>query len=68
MSLCSQIWWSNWNYNAHHVAYPQIDWKEFGGKFVGDTLGLHHSFPTTQIEHTTILQFFDALKNQYDCY
>jgi adenylosuccinate lyase len=60
-----QIWWQL-DYNAHHVAYPQIDW-EFGGKFVGDTLG-HHSFPTTQIEHTTILQFFDALKNQYDCY
>ncbi len=26
------------NYNAHHVAYPQIDWKQFGGKFVEDNL------------------------------
>ena len=39
------------NFNAHHVAYPNIDWKAFGEKFVEKTLGLHHSFPTTQIEH-----------------
>ena len=39
------------NYNAHHVAYPQIDWKQFGNDFVEGNLGLHHSFPTTKIEH-----------------
>ena len=39
------------NFNAHQVAYPYIDWKEFGQQFVENTLGLHHSFPTTQIEH-----------------
>ena len=39
------------NFNAHQVAYPQIDWKAFGKQFVENTLGLHHSFPTTQIEH-----------------
>ncbi|MDG1822603.1 MAG: adenylosuccinate lyase [Flavobacteriaceae bacterium] len=39
------------NFNAHHIAYPSIDWKAFGKKFVEDILGLHHSFPTTQIEH-----------------
>ena len=39
------------NFNAHQVAYPQIDWKAFGEQFVQNTLGLHHSFPTTQIEH-----------------
>ena len=51
------------NYNAHHVAYPQIDWKQFGTKFVQDNLGLHHSFPTTQIEHYDhFAAFFDALK------
>ena len=51
------------NYNAHHVAYPQIDWRQFGSKFVGDTLGLHHSFPTTQIEHYDhFAAFFDAIK------
>ena len=33
------------------MAYPTIDWKSFGQHFVQQTLGLHHSFPTTQIEH-----------------
>jgi adenylosuccinate lyase len=51
------------NYNAHKVAYPDIDWKEFGTAFVEKTLGLHHSFPTTQIEHYDHLAaIFDALK------
>ena len=51
------------NFNAHHVAYPNIDWKQFGSKFVQETLGLHHSFPTTQIEHYDhFAAFFDALK------
>lgn len=51
------------NYNAHHVAYPQIDWKKFGSDFVEENLGLHHSFPTTQIEHYDhFAAFFDALK------
>lgn len=51
------------NYNAHHVAYPEIDWRKFGGNFVETTLGLHHSFPTTQIEHYDhFAAFFDALK------
>jgi adenylosuccinate lyase len=51
------------NYNAHHVAYPQIDWRKFGSDFVETTLGLHHSFPTTQIEHYDhFAAFFDALK------
>jgi adenylosuccinate lyase len=39
------------NFNAHRVAYPQTDWKSFGHHFVKNVLGLHHSFPTTQIEH-----------------
>jgi adenylosuccinate lyase len=51
------------NYNAHHVAYPTIDWKKFGSNFVENILGLHHSFPTTQIEHYDhFASFFDALK------
>ncbi len=51
------------NYNAHHVAYPTTDWKKFGTDFVETTLGLHHSFPTTQIEHYDhFAAFFDALK------
>ena len=39
------------NFNAHHVAYPEIDWKVFGTKFVEQQLGLNYSFPTAQIEH-----------------
>jgi adenylosuccinate lyase len=51
------------NFNAHKVAYPTIDWKAFGTQFVEKGLGLHHSFPTTQIEHYDHLAgLFDALK------
>ncbi|MBK5208777.1 MAG: adenylosuccinate lyase [Flavobacteriaceae bacterium] len=51
------------NYNAHKVAFPTTDWKAFGTHFVEDVLGLHHSFPTTQIEHYDHLAgIFDALK------
>ncbi|NNG09281.1 MAG: adenylosuccinate lyase [Arenibacter sp.] len=49
------------NYNAHKVAYPNIDWKAFGNKFVQGKLGLHHSFPTTQIEH------YDHMAALFDC-
>ena len=49
------------NYNAHHVAYPSIQWKDFGTQFVEQTLGLTHSFPTTQIEH------YDAMAALFDC-
>ncbi|WP_299334368.1 adenylosuccinate lyase [uncultured Psychroserpens sp.] len=51
------------NYNAHKVAYPDMDWKSFGTNFVQSTLGLQHSFPTTQIEHYDhMAALFDALK------
>lgn len=51
------------NFNAHKVAYPNIDWKAFGQKFVQEKLGLHHSFPTTQIEHYDHMAgLFDGLK------
>ena len=51
------------NYNAHQVAYPEIDWRTFGKNFVHDKLGLHQSFPTTQIEHYDHLAaLFDGLK------
>lgn len=51
------------NFNAHKVAYPNLDWKAFGAHFVEDILDLHHSFPTTQIEHYDhIAAIFDALK------
>jgi len=51
------------NFNAHKVAYPQNDWRVFGENFVEETLGLKHSFPTTQIEHYDhFAAFCDALK------
>ena len=49
------------NFNAHLVAYPAIDWKAFGTTFVHNTLGLYHSFPTTQIEH------YDHMAGLFDC-
>ena len=48
------------NFNAHHVAFPKIDWKEFGTSLIND-LGLHYSYPTTQIEH------YDHLASLFDC-
>ncbi len=51
------------NFNAHKVAYSDIDWKNFGTHFVEDILGLHHSFPTTQIEHYDhMAALYDGLK------
>lgn len=51
------------NFNAHLVAYPKHDWLKFASDFVGGTLGLKHSFPTTQIEHYDhFAAFFDGLK------
>ncbi|PWK17920.1 adenylosuccinate lyase [Xanthomarina spongicola] len=49
------------NFNAHKVAYPNIDWRAFGNKFVQEKLGLQHSFPTTQIEH------YDHMAALFDC-
>lgn len=39
------------NFNAHHIAYPSIDWKEFANNFVNNQLQLNRSQYTTQIEH-----------------
>lgn len=51
------------NYNAHRVAYPNTNWKDFGSRFVEKSLGLDHSFPTTQIEHyDNMAALFDNLK------
>ena len=49
------------NFNAHHAAYPSIDWVAFANRFVGDTLGLSRSQYTTQIEH------YDNLAAIFDC-
>ena len=39
------------NLNAHYVSYPDYDWHAFADQFVNERLGLHRSYPTTQIEH-----------------
>ncbi len=51
------------NFNAHHVAYPHIDWIAFGNRLVNDGLGLQRSRVTTQIEHYDhMAAFFDGVK------
>jgi adenylosuccinate lyase len=51
------------NFNAHHIAYPEINWSDFGNNFVKNYLGLKRSEPTTQIEHYDHLAArFDNLK------
>ena len=51
------------NFNAHHIAYPEVDWVEFSNEFVNDTLGLFRSQITTQVEHyDNLARLFDAMK------
>ncbi|MEJ8801654.1 adenylosuccinate lyase [Pontibacter sp. H249] len=51
------------NFNAHHIAYPSINWPEFGNIFVQQALGLKRSQYTTQIEHyDNLAAYFDGLK------
>lgn len=50
------------NFNAHHAAYPAIDWVAFANRFVNGTLGLDRSQYTTQIEHyDNLAALFDAM-------
>jgi len=51
------------NFNAHKVAYPDIDWISFANNFVNEELGLERSFPTTQIEHyDNLAALFDNIR------
>jgi adenylosuccinate lyase len=51
------------NFNAHHVAFPAIDWVDFANRFINQVLGLERLQVTTQIEHyDNLAAFFDALK------
>lgn len=49
------------NFNAHHVAFPTINWTKFANQFVNKQLGLTRMQYTTQIEH------YDSLAAQFDC-
>lgn len=51
------------NFNAHQVAYPRVDWKAFGDKFVAEKLGLEREEYTTQISnYDSLSALFDAMK------
>ncbi len=51
------------NFNAHHVAFPEVDWIAFADRFVNEELGLSRSRTTTQIEHYDYLAaWFDGMK------
>ncbi len=51
------------NLNAHRVAYPEIDWLSFSDNFINDFMGLHRSYPTTQIEHyDNLAAIFDNMR------
>ncbi|MCP2045870.1 adenylosuccinate lyase [Pontibacter sp. HSC-36F09] len=51
------------NFNAHYVAYPDVNWPEFGNRFVQEVLGLRRSQYTTQIEHyDNLAAYFDGIK------
>lgn len=51
------------NFNAHHVAYPSLNWVDFSNNFVNNNLGLNRSQTTTQIEHyDNLAALFDGLK------
>lgn len=51
------------NFNAHHVAYPEYDWRAFGRKFVSEKLGLQREEYTTQISnYDNMAALFDAMK------
>ena len=51
------------NFNAHHLAYPEIDWVDFSNTFVNENLGLDRSLITTQIEHyDNLAALFDNMK------
>lgn len=51
------------NFNAHHVAYPDYDWRAFGDRFVSEKLGLEREAYTTQISnYDNLSALFDAMK------
>ena len=61
--FCGKFGGATGNFNAHHVAYPCIDWQKFGNKFLSEKLNIKRLQTTTQIEHYDCMAaYFDALK------
>lgn len=63
ITLTAKFGGATGNYNAHHVAYPAINWAAFGDKFVAEKLGLQREAYTTQISnYDSLSELFDTLK------
>jgi len=61
--FCGKFGGATGNFNAHHVAYPNIDWVAFANRFVEEKLGLKRLQTTTQIEHYDMMAaYFDTMK------
>jgi adenylosuccinate lyase len=61
--FCGKFGGATGNFNAHHVAYPNMDWVAFGNKFLEEKLGLKRLQTTTQIEHYDMMAaYFDTMK------
>ncbi|MCL1850843.1 MAG: adenylosuccinate lyase [Bacteroidetes bacterium] len=61
--FCGKFGGATGNFNAHHVAYPNIDWVTFGNRFLKEKLGLKRLQTTTQIEHYDMMAaYFDTMK------
>ena len=61
--FCAKFGGATGNMNAHKVAYPQIEWKNFANNYINNNLGLTRLQTTTQIEHYDFMAaYFDAVK------
>ena len=61
--FCGKFGGATGNFNAHHIAYSNIDWVTFGNKFLEERLGLKRLQTTTQIEHyDMVAAYFDTMK------
>ena len=61
--FCAKFGGATGNMNAHKIAYPQIEWKNFANNYINNNLGLTRLQTTTQIEHYDFMAaYFDALK------
>lgn len=61
--FCAKFGGATGNMNAHKIAYPQIEWKNFANNYINNNLGLTRLQTTTQIEHYDFMAaYFDAVK------
>lgn len=61
--FCAKFGGATGNMNAHKIAYPQIEWKNFANNYINNNLGLARLQTTTQIEHYDFMAaYFDAVK------